>query len=410
MVIGELYVKVDDRNLVMLPSGMLVSVDNREITPTDRPFVPLTKSEAVAEMKAHEFKKFKTAETEHYAYLYGCSDEYLQTTQDILESMYDGVQELLRTWKLPVSEPTVPLVVVIFGDRKSFDAYDSVPPGVMAYYEIGSNHIVLYEDARLAAAEPEFGLRKAAGTVAHEGVHQLLNNVGVQARLSRWPLWVTEGMAEYLSPIKLTSSMVKKGGDTVMPARKLKWNKGGVMNDIRMHHLLQIPQTGGKIQEIMTTKDLTSEGYALAWGLTHYLMTKQGDEFREYLRELTTLKPKDDLAPDYQERVESMFTRRFGPNYIALEGTVAKYLKSREMQNQYRDPYVYQTHYVLVHTHIRTGSRATVYWAVTTSPKAAERWREQQEEKHPGGKHGFRTEVCKSEKDAELLLQQLMSK
>ena len=44
-------------------------------------------------------------------------------------------------------------------------------------------------------------------TVAHEGAHQILANIGVQPRLSDWPLWLIEGFAEYCA----TPTRTKKG-------------------------------------------------------------------------------------------------------------------------------------------------------------------------------------------------------
>lgn len=401
-VVGQLHCRVGDRSLVILPSGRLASLEAREAASTDRPFEPLTAESLLERLHTGGFKQFKVATSAHYAYLYACQDSFYQVTRDILESLYDGVLSYLEQWKIPVQQPAVPLVVLIFPDRATFDAYKKMPPQVLAYYSAASNFVVLHEDPELSDAAPELALKQAAYTIAHEGVHQLLHNFGVQQRLAPWPAWLSEGLPELFCPIKITSSMVKEGSDS-MPRRRVRWSKLGMVNDLRMHDLLKMHPAGGAVLDktISTTK-LDVDGYAMAWGISHYLSTKHPKEFQSYLREVSATAPLADFPNGRNGRDKELFVKHFGEDFAGLEADVAGYLTSRAMQSLYRDPQVYQTHYVVVHT-AKRGRMVSITVYITTSPDGARAWREkeQKEAAQSGLQHMFRTQACESRTQAE---------
>lgn len=407
-VVALLHCQIDDSSVVMLPSGALVSVAAPGVSPTERPFEPLSRAALLARLQTGKFQKFKTAESDHFGYLYSCSDEFFQTTRDILESLHDGVLDVLKDWDIPLSEPNVPMVVILFGDRASFDAFRRVPAGVAAYYSIESNYVVLHEDPELSDRAPELALKRGAYTIAHEGVHQLLANIGVQQRLAPWPQWMSEGLPEYFCPVRVTSNMVTKDGNT-LPTRRVRWNRAGLVNDLRMYGLLHMPTEGGKVLH-NTTRDtqLDADGYAVSWGLVHYLAVKQNKAFRAYLREVAATPVLADLDPEYRAAELKQFAKHWGMNLSSLESNVGRYLQSHEMQLAYRDPVVYQTHYVVVHTALRgrTG-KVTVY--ITTSPDGAKEWKASEEKiLDPDTKHSFRTEACATRKEAELIVARMM--
>jgi|GEM_PF-675306 len=407
-VVALLHCQIDDSSVVMLPSGALVSVAAAGVSPTERPFEPLSRAALLARLQTGKFEKFKTAESDHFGYLYSCSDEFFQTTRDILESLHDGVLDVLKDWDIPLSEPKVPMVVILFGDRASFDAFRRVPAGVAAYYSIESNYVVLHEDPELSDRAPELALKRGAYTIAHEGVHQLLANIGVQQRLAPWPQWVSEGLPEYFCPVRVTSNMVTKDGNT-LPTRRVRWNRAGLVNDLRMYGLLHMPTEGGQVLH-NTTRDtqLDADGYAVSWGLVHYLAVKQNKAFRAYLREVAATPVLADLDPEYRAAELKQFAKHWGMNLSSLESNVGRYLQSHEMQLAYRDPVVYQTHYVVVHTALRgrTG-KVTVY--ITTSPDGAKEWKASEEKiLDPDTKHSFRTEACATRKEAELIVARIM--
>src|SRR5436309_1049105 len=73
------------------------------------------------------------------------------------------------------------------------------------------------------SSRPDLALGQAISTIAHEGVHQILHNIGVQRRMSVWPMWLSEGLAEFFAPTTVDG--------------KLRWKGPGQVNDLRMFEL-----------------------------------------------------------------------------------------------------------------------------------------------------------------------------
>jgi hypothetical protein len=405
-VVGKLHCQVGDTLLVVLPSGRIQTLLQSKATPTDRPFNPLPASEILKKFQRGSLAKFKTAATDHYAFVYGCEESFYLTTRDILESLYGGVLQSLNQWKVPIEKSELPLVILIFPDRKSFQAFRRVPDEMLAYYNGITNFVVLYQDPELSDAAPEFALKQAAYTVAHEGVHQLLHNLGVQQRLAPWPAWLCEGVPEFFCPIKVTSRMVKSGSAS-LPERQLRWSKLGLMNDLRMYSLLKTPASGNVVEQLIANPKLDAQGYAMAWGLTHYLAAKQPKGFRALLADASQIKPLQNYPNPHVDADKQLFTKHFGSDFAKLDRELAQYLTTGAMPSAYRDPLVYQTHYAVVHT-ARRGRFATVTTLITTSPDRARKWKESQEkvtkESNSPVQHTFRTEACETRLQAEQIL------
>ena len=152
----------------------------------------------------------------------------------------------------------------MFRTQAEFDEFRRMPPGVAAYYNGVSNHVVMYEQSRLAEIAPDLAVKQSISTIAHEGVHQILHNIGVQQRLSDWPMWIGEGLPEYFAP-----TQVDKG---------VRWKGVGLVNDLRQYSLQQLlkePQAtqtpGALVEKTVQAEQLDSDGYALSWALVHYL-------------------------------------------------------------------------------------------------------------------------------------------
>jgi hypothetical protein len=358
--VALLHVEVGDRRLVILPNGRMESRPASQTELTSEPFVAATKEQIVAELKQTGFTRFKTRSTARYVYLYNTSEEFYKGTSRILETMYPAILAYFKRQKLPVHDPNVPLVALMFRTEAEFQKFERVPAGVCAYYSAQSNHIVMYEQSRLVEIAPELATKQAIGTVAHEGIHQILHNIGVQQRLSRWPLWTAEGLAEYFAPTSVGT--------------RLKWKGVGTPNDLRMHELekfLKQPgdATGEMVEETVTASRLTSAGYASAWALTHYLASRKKEKFHAYLRDVATLEPLDPREGALgSERQKEMFTRHFGSDFAALEVDLIKHMQGLP----YTDPVANQTHYVVLLD--TTGRRVT---GVTSSPAAVRKWQEE---------------------------------
>lgn len=358
--VALLHVEVGNRRLVILPNGRLESLPTSQTELTAKPFVGATKEQIVAELKQTGFTKFKTRSTARYVYLYNTSEEFYKGTSRILETMYPAILAYFKRQKLPVHDPNVPMVVLMFRTEAEFQKFERVPPGVCAYYSAQSNHIVMYEQSRLVEIAPELATKQAIGTVAHEGIHQILHNIGVQQRLSRWPLWTAEGLAEYFAPTSVGT--------------RLKWKGVGTPNDLRMHELekfLKQPgdATGEMVEETVTAPTLNSAGYSSAWALTHYLASRKKEKFHAYLRDVATLEPlQPRTGPLGSQRQKDLFTKHFGSDFAAIEVDLIKHMQSLP----YTDPVANQTHYVVLLD--TTGRRVT---GITSSPAAVRKWQEE---------------------------------
>lgn len=356
LVVGRIHVEGDKRYLVMMPDGTLVSVTKEEAKITDRPFEVKSRDEIEAALITGPLEEFESKRTKRFLYIYNCSDAYSKATSTILETMYPKLLNFCKNLDLDLHDPEFPLVVIMFGDRESFDEYKPMPRGVAAYYSMISNHIVMYEDPELTAISPALALKQSVSTIAHEGVHQLFYNVGVQQRFSRWPMWMGEGLPEYCSPTET--------------GQRTKWRGLGLVNNLRMWSLLEyredLTKKRGwfKLEEAVEAEGLTSLGYAHAWA-TVFAMAKNRKtkkQFAACVRDMSKLGPLEKAPePGYY------FKKHFGDSYKENAEHVVKELK--RASKKYKDPIENQTYFVAV---IET--RSSYHTRISTSIVALRKW------------------------------------
>ncbi|MEM8866365.1 MAG: DUF1570 domain-containing protein, partial [Planctomycetota bacterium] len=350
-LVAKVLAELGDERLVKLPTGELEVVAKTDTRPTKKPFRSASRQQVIDHLKAGKFGDFTFVESGYYIFAHQGSEAFLLHTRSILESLLPGVVAQLREWGLDPQRPETPMVVIIMPSRAAFDALEKMPEGVAAYYNGLSNYVVLYEDERLWRAAPEYAFKQAAYTVAHEGIHQILANTGIQQRLSDWPQWMSEGLPEFFCPLRVSSRLIKRKGEE-LPERTLRWQRPGMVNDLRMHHLLRTTGRSGElIEAAVQSQDLTAYGYAVSWGLVHYLQAKKQKAFSAYLKEVSQaapLMPPVGTGGDRNYRgPDPLFVKHFGENYPAIEAGVQRHLTKGDLQRQYRDPIENQTHYVL---------------------------------------------------------------
>lgn len=338
-VIGQLYANVGSHALVLLPDGQIAARKKGEFTLTERKFEPADKKLLGERLLREEFSGFKMKHTNHYLYLYNTSEEFALATSRILETMLPGVILHGRAMQIDVRDPQLPLVVVMFKSEAEFQQYQRMPAGVVAYYQTLSNRVFMYEQSRLADVRPDLAVQQALATIAHEGAHQILHNIGVQQRLSLWPMWLSEGMAEYFAP--------------TTAGERLKWKGSGQVNDLRMFELEQYVKSraaekpdGQLIQHTTQAARLTSTGYATAWALTHYLAKNKRVEFNDYVKKMSQLGPLEATGPIVQPGVVrenlATFEIQFGGNLPEMENRLVLHLKKQN----YNDPFAAFPHFV----------------------------------------------------------------
>jgi Protein of unknown function (DUF1570) len=385
-IIGKLHAEVGDYRIVMLPDGRLVARSKQDATRTEREFVPTEKDALAERLLAEEFTGFKTKQTRRYLYLYNTSDEFALATSRIMETMFPGVTNYAKAQKIEVSEPDVPLVVVMFRTEDEFQSYQRMPAGVVAYYNILDNRVVMYEESRLRSVKPELAIQQSIATIAHEGAHQILHNIGVQKRLSRWPMWLSEGFAEFFAPTTF--------------GRRLKWKGAGQVNDMRMFELeiylksRESDQPDGQmIKQTVVAGRLTSTGYASAWSLTHFLAKGRRADFNNYVRRVSQLGPLETLGeiepPGIVPANLKLFQEHFGDDLNALNKRLVLHLNKLP----YTDPFSDWPHFVAT-VAVPSGRRAKRDANIFHSPDMAQKWiREALETVNAGQRSAAATDV-----------------
>jgi hypothetical protein len=93
------------------------------------------------------------------------------------------------------------------------------------------------------------------------------------------------------------------------------------------------------------------------------------------------------------------------------EYAVAAHLNDKKMQTEYRDPMVYQTHYVIKRI-LKKGRSFDTVMVITLSPEAAKKWKEEEEAKLAAANETarFYTIVCETRDKAEFQIRKVMSR
>ena len=323
-VLARVQVNVGENRVVLLPDGQLVARHQREAILVDESFEKADMVQLGKQLLAQEFPGFRFKRTANYIYIYNTSENFATSTSKILEMMTPGIIGYMKNLGLAVHQPEVPLVVVMFKTEEEFRRYRKIPDGMIAYYHTLTNRVVMHEESRLNSIKPELALKQKINTIAHEGVHQLLHNIGVQTRMSAWPMWITEGIAEYLSP--------------TTTGKYMRWKGAGQVNDFRMMELEQFLQVstqvtqspGDWLTETILASRLDSKGYASAWALTHYLAKTRRTQFNAYMQDLQKLGPLDGgyrvvgngTVPKHRE----LYAKHFDADLAMTEMRLRQYL------------------------------------------------------------------------------------
>jgi Protein of unknown function (DUF1570) len=328
-IVAREYEMVKDRMAVLLPDGQIGWPDGPILT--QKPFVPSSMEEMAASiLDDPEFATFRVHPTAHYLIVYRCSENFAKASGKLLERLHDGLTAALKKNGLPVASMEFPLVAVIFSTEDDFRANRRVSPDVQAYYDRFSNRIFFYEKSRRDQDAPEVSALRKPQTVAHEGTHQILHNVGIQPRLSDWPLWLVEGLAEYCSSPKVTKNGVDWAGlgqanpIHLATIRDLDDPHPDQFKNGPNAELLKRDRSKPLVEYLVTRKDLTPTDYALSWALTHYLATQRIEDFVAYIKRMSHLKPFEEQAPEEQL---ATFREIFGKDLAQMDGKVAKHLK-----------------------------------------------------------------------------------
>lgn len=355
-VVGRIHVAVGNHLVIEQPDGRLVTRTLAEVRKTDQPFVGMDRK-ALEKRLQEKFPGFRTKSSRHFVFVYNTSQEFADATTRVLETMLPGVTGHARRQKIEVHEPAVPLVVIMFATQREYQQFEELPENALAFYDPIENYVVMYEKPTEEPFKWDLYYRQAIATIAHEGAHQILHNIGVQQRLSRWPMWVSEGIAEYYAPTEF--------------GKRMRWKGAGDINDVRMFELESYLKgrdaseaDGAMIKETVGASRLTSAGYASAWALTHYLASKRSTDFNRFMKKVSELRPLEgalDLGADGQVASnQELFDEFFGKDHGALERDLVKHLKSQPYEHPLKE-FAHFVAWVRVSLDNRTFGTANVF-------------------------------------------------
>ena len=336
-VVAKIHVQVGDNFICLMPDGSLQDFAGNQVTSTEKEFRAAKGKEIADRLTNGYFRGFKTKITSKYVYVYNTSEGFAEATSRIIESMMSGVYRFTRSQRIDVHPPEVPLVVTMFRTEREYQRYGRMPAGVIAYYNFINNQVTLYEESSLARTDRELAQKQALSTIAHEGAHQILHNIGVQQRLSIWPMWLTEGMAEYYAPTE--------------PGRNMRWKGAGKVNDFRMLELenylrAKVDQTltGETVKDTVLASRLTSTGYASAWSLIHYLAKNERTKYNALVSKMSELKPLQGFHVNRSQipANQRIFEKAFGDDWAETEEELVKHL----VRQDFVSPYAKYPHFV----------------------------------------------------------------
>ena len=348
--VAEVYLEFEDDLVVLLRNGYLKTVPKTRATRTERPFEPMSQSE-IRDALLEKFQGFQSLTTARHVFIYNCSPTFANGTKRIINTMYRTLLRYCQRINPEADDPRFPLVMILFRSDEDFQKYQPMPPGLVAYYNMVSNHVIMYEQSALAEIAPELAIKQSISTIAHESVHQVLHNVGVQQRLSRWPTWVSEGLPEYFAPTSVTA--------------RASWKGIGESNNLRMHGLIRhLENESGNLglEEAVKSKQMDGLDYARSWALIHYLGQRKPRKFLAMLRDIG----ESVKAGGVQPKPGFFYEKHFGSDYDELDELVLAHLRTL----RYDDPIANQTHYVAI---AETKSRRV--GLSTTSPSQVVEWR-----------------------------------
>ncbi len=354
-----------------MPDGRIVW-PNRMVE-TDVPFEPSSPQEIRDDLQDSTYRDFESKITEHYVIFSQCSPEFANASARLLESLYLGLINQCLSRGLEVHAAEFPLVAVIYRREADFRTHNDVDRDVEAYYDIVTNRIFFYEKTEADAVDPKLAALRRPQTVAHEGTHQVLQNIGVQPRMADWPSWLVEGLAELASSSQ-TASDRWAGFGKVNPyhmATLQDLNEGlsapaGLSNPVG--NLTVGASNRSLVEYIVTREDLNPTDYALAWSLTHYLNRRQSKDFLAYLRRMSRMTP---FEPRTASDHLSSFREAFGVQRLPKLDHVVQH----HVSTLYRDPSYVPVYYfgVTFEQELPTGfiRRGTI---VSQSPSIIQEW------------------------------------
>lgn len=327
--------EAQDGGVVMLTrDGRLLTATPKQLKQRrqlDQNFTPLKLPELEKQLVAEFGSDFVVTQTKHFIICSQAGKRYSKWCGSLFERLYKVLHNQWHSKELPLHDPKVPMIAVIFKDRANFEQYASQILGegasaVHGFYSIQSNRMVLYDLTAAPNERPAFTdadilkkLRKSPfnmATIIHECTHQIAFNVGLHTRFADNPLWLTEGMATYFETPDLRS---KTGWRTI--GKPNPWRLRQCQNFARSRRTADSLQTLIMTDQRFQNPETMLDAYAEAWAFSYFLIKTKRKQYEAYLRLVADRKPliwstPEDRLKDFQsifgddlERLNQQFLR-----------------------------------------------------------------------------------------------------
>jgi hypothetical protein len=325
---GSTLVRKADQRLQLLSGDQI-----RRRQPVD-PEPPLPPRDLGRRLIADLPSGFDFLLTRHYLVCFDTNRSYAQWCAALFERLHGGFMTYWKRFAIDLSSPPEPLIVVIFADRRRYEAAAAVHLGkaaasVVGYYDQLDNRVTTFDitgsdllaDARLQSAG-RAGLDILASpaassliaTLVHEATHQLAFNSGLHRRLAPIPVWVSEGIATYFEAPDLTSSTGWRGIGRANPPRRERF-----LTAASGPLLEALVQGDEPFRQTSTALD----AYAHAWALIHFLLTTKRESCSRYMAMLAEKQP---LAEEPDEQRIREFVQSFGQPPRTLIDAVSRHV------------------------------------------------------------------------------------
>ena len=293
----------------------------------ETPFTPYTKTEMIDRLK----KEFPPSEGYHYLDMYGpfiiiytTSKAFANRYGRLLERLHEKYVEHWQRLGVELTEPKFPMVAFVLSNEERFLHYatqDNVTllKNQCAYYHRHTNRIAVYDisgqeslregnQRRTTARDNQMFLAQPGSlynitTAIHEAVHQVGYNTGMHPRHARNPVWLCEGLAVFH---EVPDQRHRSG-----------WTPGPHINRPRLDQLRQYLEKTRQVSPIQnmiqddklfSKSETALSNYALAWGVTYYLVKRRPKELAAYLKVLQEKTPYSEDSPAIRiEDFESCF-------------------------------------------------------------------------------------------------------
>ena len=354
---GRLLAKDDKYSWIMTETGGVWQLETAKLTGfrviADE-FRTVTPAKLYSKLRAEVPEEYEVAQSARFIVAAGSGRA--STYAAYLERIYRDVVHFYQSHGVEVSEPTVPMAVLLFSDQYEFRAYcerDNTrwSDDLRGYYSLQTNRVALFDDRstdwssaetveETASRQPAHlqGLTETAArslskvsprtldTLVHEVVHQIGYNTGVHSRFGRNPQWLVEGLAMHLETPDSRTRRGHSRSETATPinAERLAWFRDEYTSR----------QAAGDLAGLIASEDLFTsspfDAYSLSWALTSFLGSENSGERRKQFADyLALLKTRDSMEPYSAEDRLLDFQQCFG-DIALLEVELWRHVESLE--------------------------------------------------------------------------------